>query len=1156
MDLDPLLNGRFAIIQGDSRSGGMADILRAVDTQASGRPVAIKLFRFREADDEYEREAFEIELRALRDLRHPGIVELIDSGTDSKGRRYLVLEWIERTLIDHVRSMPQGSGWDDLASTILIPLLRALDFAHGRGCIHRDLKPANVLITEEGEPKLADFGIAKLKRYLDQSVTMRDFCTPPFCPPEPDDGTHQYARDVYAFAALSAYCMETLDGRTVRTHEEMRHAIDNLDTTPEIQALLKRAINPSPEERPTQAGVLLAELLRLQRQREDNFERQYVLHLRLTSRSKDTVRSLFETADDVEAQRSLLQDLGDRPCIERYRPNGPNSDPEPGHYRLLGNTLSLHIGPIASDNPAHLDVLGIRQNDPSYLDRARDRSMPLLFQVKITKPANETHARQTLQELDRRLAEFEHEQSERDKETAEEALFGRWRRTLDAQEQLSKRRFPPIRYSKFERHESALVFDTDSMVVDDIVGTRWKIRTPSPPSPNGEVLHASEGRLVLGDLRFEHEHDSLPSHGQLLLDDFAQHQAVSRQRDTVDVVRDKRAGLVNVRLTEVLLDPSSVLPTPSVIPDGYFQDLDEAKSRALESALGEPEVLVVHGPPGTGKTRLIAEIVLQAVRSGSAKSILLTSQTHVALDNAIERIRAVDPDLSIVRVGSLRSEKVAPASQPLLLDNQVVRWSDEVLERGEAFLAQWAEKEGLDHEKVQQAIWLRMYVAERTSIELHDRKIAEIRGRQMGAEADDAADDADGVPGATTRQLMDAEIEEFGARKREAERRLRRVRNRLTEASDEWSKLRDKATGDLLERADMLIPESESARLLGDLIRLHPEWADRLGSKRGLEAAILAHFQVVAATCVGLAGVPGYREVDFDLCILDEASKATATEALVPLARSRRWILVGDQKQLPPYQEDLLRDGDLLAQFQLTQEDVRETAFDRLIAHLPEDCQRTLSVQHRMVKPIGELVSKCFYGGRVESQGPDAESWVQDALGASVAWWSTSSAKGRFEAEHGLGYANPLEAEIVARLLDRMQAELPASSEDPDKQTTVVVLTGYVAQRRELERRIDSMRPQLSKLDVDVNTIDAYQGQEADIAIFSMVRSNATHKVGFLKEFSRLNVALSRGRLGLAIIGDHAFFRSLSDGTPGRTVADYVVQAAGECRVVDWIKAR
>lgn len=528
MDLDPLLNGRYAIIQGDSRSGGMADVLRAVDTQTAGRQVAIKLFRTREADDEYARTAFEIELRALRDLKHPGIVEFIDSGEDSQGRRYLVLEWIERTLIDHVRSMPPGSGWDDLASTILIPLLRALDFAHGRGCIHRDLKPANILITEEGDPKLADFGIAKLKRYLDQAVTMRDFCTPPFCPPEPDDGTHQYTRDVYAFAALAAYCMETFDGRPIRTPEEMRHAVENLDTTPEIRALLNRAISPSPEDRPTQAGVLLADLLRLQQQREDNFERQHALHLRLTPRSKDTVRGFFETADEVEAQRSLLQDLGDRPCIQRYRPSGPNADAEPLHYRLLGTTLSLHIGSVTDQSPTHLDVLGVRQNDPSNLDRARDRSMPLLFQVKITRPANDTQARQTLLELERRLAEFEHAQAERDQESAEEALFGRWRRTLDAQEQLSKRRFPPIRYSRFERHESTLVFDTDSVVVDDIVGTRWKLRTPRSPSPSGEILHASEGRLVLGDLRFEHEHDSLPTSGQLLLDDYAQHQAISR----------------------------------------------------------------------------------------------------------------------------------------------------------------------------------------------------------------------------------------------------------------------------------------------------------------------------------------------------------------------------------------------------------------------------------------------------------------------------------------------------------------------------------------------------------------------------------------------------------------------------------------------------
>lgn len=1156
MQSDTLLANRYAIIQGIPRSGGMADVLKGVDTKAGGRFVAIKRFRRNEKEEDVEREAFEREVRALRDLKHPGIVELIDSGVDTQGRRYLVLEWIENTLVDHLKLLPPGSGWDDIAITLAIPILRALDFAHGRGCIHRDLKPANILVTDDGVPKLADFGIAKLKQYLDQSVTLRDFCTPPYCPPEPDDGSNQYARDVFSFAALAAYCMEALDGRTIHNYAELRHAVDNLDTTQEIQSLFSKAIDTNPSERPTQAGVLLAELLRLQQLRNDSFERQVVCHLKLTTKTKADARQIFETADEREALRLLLADLGDRPCVERYRSTGPTIQNDAGHYRLLGNTLALHVARDPDPASSHLNVLGVRQHDPSALDRSRDKAMPLLFQLRIAAPANMSAAREALEDLERRLVDHEHARVERDRESGEDTLFGRWRRTLDAQEQLGRRRFPPIRYSSISLQESFLELETDTIVVDDVVGTRWRIQTPTPPSPNGEILHVADGRVILGDLRFVHEHKSLPAQGLLLLDTFAQDQAVIRQRDTVDAIRHRRTGLVNVRLTDIVLDPAASLSAAPCTPGKLFQDLDDAKKEALFAALGGPEVLVVHGPPGTGKTRLIAEIALQALRSGTAKSVLLTSQTHVALDNAIERLQDVDPSLRILRIGSPISDKIAPGSQALLLDNQLIKWADEVLERGERYLAKWAGEHGLDHVRVQQAIWLQMYVAERITIATLDAKLAELRGRQIGKAGDVPAADAEGVPGATTRQLLDAEVEDLASRKSEAERRLRRVRDRLSAADKRWAGLRDMETGDLLSQAESLLPSTDDAKLLGRLVRLHPAWADRLGTKRGLEPAILAHFQVVASTCIGLAGVPGYREVDFDLCILDEASKATATEALVPLARSRRWILVGDQRQLPPYQEDLLRDGELLIRFQLSEADVRETLFDRLIAHLPAACQKTLNVQHRMVKPIGSLVSECFYGGRVESSGPDEPPWVSQSLGGPVTWWSTSNTPSHFEVEHGLGWVNPLEAEIVSRLLERLQKALPAAAEGAAERVSVVVLTGYLAQRLELERRIDSLRPRLSKLDIEVNTVDAYQGQEAGVAMFSVVRSNARGAVGFLKEFSRLNVALSRGRFALAIVGDHTFCRNLPSGVPGRVVAEYLDRRLLGCHLNDWMKVK
>ncbi|MBM7485175.1 superfamily I DNA and/or RNA helicase [Bradyrhizobium sp. USDA 3686] len=137
-------------------------------------------------------------------------------------------------------------------------------------------------------------------------------------------------------------------------------------------------------------------------------------------------------------------------------------------------------------------------------------------------------------------------------------------------------------------------------------------------------------------------------------------------------------------------------------------------------------------------------------------------------------------------------------------------------------------------------------------------------------------------------------------------------------------------------------------------------WNLRIGRGGDFNAAVMNSSKIIAATCVGIAGTKGVDDVEFDLCIVDEASKATATEILVPLARSHRWIIVGDPKQLPPFFEDL--GEELIEKFDEKRE-IRATVLDRMIAAaqgLPSACRAELKIQRRMIEPIGDLVSACF----------------------------------------------------------------------------------------------------------------------------------------------------------------------------------------------------
>jgi superfamily I DNA and/or RNA helicase len=96
--------------------------------------------------------------------------------------------------------------------------------------------------------------------------------------------------------------------------------------------------------------------------------------------------------------------------------------------------------------------------------------------------------------------------------------------------------------------------------------------------------------------------------------------------------------------------------------------------------------------------------------------------------------------------------------------------------------------------------------------------------------------------------------------------------------------------------------------------------------------------------------------------------------------------------------------------------------------------------------------------------------------------------------------------------------------------------------------------PQLGNLSVECNTVDAFQGREADVAIYSVTRSNPAARVGFLREPARINVALSRARSGLIIIGDHAFCRHVPGANPMRTVLEHVEANPDACALeaVDW----
>ena len=350
-------------------------------------------------------------------------------------------------------------------------------------------------------------------------------------------------------------------------------------------------------------------------------------------------------------------------------------------------------------------------------------------------------------------------------------------------------------------------------------------------------------------------------------------------------------------------------------------------------------------------------------------------------------------------------------------------------------------------------------------------------------------------------------------------------------------------------------------RRVQDLRKAVGDWRAVVGLTPDFQELIGKTSRVVASTCLYVGGRRGDvygDDVPFDWTIVDEAGRATAPEILIPISKSERAVLVGDERQLPPMLDDNISreargdDSD-------DGESLETSLFQTLIEQSDEgggEYAAMLRTQYRMAPEIGNLVSAVFYEGKLENgaRAPrDGFGWMPKP----VTWFTTSFRNDRRERQRGQSFANTAEAEVVVALLEKLAAKPPPGS-DP---ISVGVITGYSAQVDELTRRVNPRnRSKWRRLDIDVATVDSFQGRECDVVIYSTVRSNDRWTIGFLKDYRRVNVALSRARDLLLIVGDHAMMQSAAIDrerrNPFASVLKYIVETPGECALENSETAR
>ena len=296
-----------------------------------------------------------------------------------------------------------------------------------------------------------------------------------------------------------------------------------------------------------------------------------------------------------------------------------------------------------------------------------------------------------------------------------------------------------------------------------------------------------------------------------------------------------------------------------------------------------------------------------------------------------------------------------------------------------------------------------------------------------------------------------------------------------------------------------------------------------------INADIFGQARVIASTLVGAGNklLDGHK---FGTLFIDEAAQALEAACWIPIRRASRVIFAGDHCQLPPTVKslDALKGG------------LGTTLMERIVNNKPE-CVSLLEVQYRMNDEIMQFSSDYFYHGKMRS-APEVAHRVIHEGDAPILWFNTSAINlGEDEQDNfreqfigeTFGRVNKGEAGLTLSLL-QIYFQRVGKQYILDNRIDVGIISPYRAQVQYIKRLIRKrafFKP--FRHLITVNTVDGFQGQERDVILISLVRANDMGQIGFLRDLRRMNVAMTRARMKLFILGDaptmtrHPFYRRL-----------------------------
>jgi superfamily I DNA and/or RNA helicase len=464
--------------------------------------------------------------------------------------------------------------------------------------------------------------------------------------------------------------------------------------------------------------------------------------------------------------------------------------------------------------------------------------------------------------------------------------------------------------------------------------------------------------------------------------------------------------------------------------------LNKKQLQAVKKALISPEFFLLQGPPGTGKTTVIAELAFQVTLKG--ETILIASQTNLAVDNALDRLVNV-PHLRPLRIGA--SHRVTKYGLKFLPENVVNRWIKAII----------------------------------------------------------------------------------------------------------------KATQDKIECQKTSSNQKEKSSEPEFWITLQQKWIEKLSNPTDedliqFKTIYTKQANVIGMTCNEAGKTQFWASAffkPFDIIVIDEVSKATLPELLMPMLLGKKIVLVGDHRQLPPlfkevtFQEEV-EEANIANEdkkgFKKFEDLVTKSLYVTLFNEMSPKLKESLTIQYRMHPEIMKAVNN-FYADSPLICGltnPDEQrkhgiSFAGVSENRHLIWVDSSFKNGKipvYEKQAGTSKLNLFEVDLVIESLLYLEEALLDQGYSEKNKKEIGVISFYGAQLLEIRSRIRSLELEghFGCMQLRTNTVDRFQGMERPIILLSMVRSKTGRVGDFVKRYQRINVAMSRAQELLIIIGAERTF--------------------------------